>query len=60
VVANARDRFRRQEVAGRGLEELEHRLVRKRGRVRDIDDDGCAREGVGETFTGDGIHSRPG
>ena len=47
--------LRVEDVAGRGLEELQHGLVLERRRVRHVDDDRGAGERVGESFAGEGV-----
>ena len=50
VVADARRLLRREQVAGRRLEELEHRRVLERRRVGDVDDDVGALEHLGQAL----------
>src|SRR5262245_32732648 len=52
--------FRGEDVAGRCLEELQHRLVLPRRRVRHIDDDIRAAERFAQPFAGDGVDARRG
>ena len=58
VMTNAGGRLRVEEVAGRGLEELEHGSVLERRRVRHVDDHLCALERIGDAFTGERVHAR--
>ena len=55
VVLDARRLLGREQVAGRGLEELEHRRVLERGRVGDVDDDVGALEHLGQAFAGERV-----
>ena len=48
VMAHARRGFGGKEIDGRSLEELQHRRVFERGRVRHVDDDGGAGEDLGQ------------
>lgn len=54
-MCDAGGRFSSEEVLPRGLEELQHRLVLPRGRVRQVHDDPCASERFGEPLTRDGV-----
>jgi hypothetical protein len=47
-----------QEVADRGREELQHRLVLERGRVGHVDDDLGAGQDFGDPFAGNGVDAR--
>jgi hypothetical protein len=49
--------FRGKDVATRCLEELQDRLILKRGRVRHIDDDLGAGKRFGQSLTGHGVHA---
>src|SRR5262249_19944981 len=55
VVGDAGGRFGSEEVPSRSLEELQHRLVLPRGRVRYVHDDPCACERFGQPLTGNGV-----
>jgi hypothetical protein len=60
MVPHARRRLRREDVAGRGGEELQHRRLLERRRVRHVDDHLGVRERVGQAFAGEGVDSRAG
>src|ERR1044071_2068135 len=47
--------LRREKVAARGLEELQHRLVFERRRIREIDHHLRSRHGFLEALAGDGV-----
>jgi hypothetical protein len=51
-------RFRRQQVAGRPVEELEYGGVLERGSVRHVDHHGRSRHGIGESLAGDRVDAR--
>src|SRR5262249_55968643 len=51
-------RVRGEDVAVRSLEELKHRLVLPRRRVRHIDDDVRPGERLGQPIAGDGVEPR--
>ena len=59
-MADAGGRFRREEVAAGGLEELQDRLVLERWRVRHVDDDLGAGKRLGQALAGDGVDARVG
>src|SRR5262245_38172675 len=52
--------LRGQQVAGRCLEELQHRGVREGRRVRHVHDDVRARERLGQPLAGQGVDARRG
>src|SRR5262245_24484530 len=47
-----------KQVVRRSLEELHDRGIFEGGRVRDVDDDHCAAESLGETVSGHRVDSR--
>src|SRR5215472_8585328 len=55
MVPDARGGLRREKVAAGGLEELQHRLVFERGRVREVDHDLRARDGFFDALAGDRV-----
>src|SRR5215470_14849106 len=55
MVPDAGCRLRREKVAAGGLEEFQHRLVFKRGRVGEVDHHLRAGHGLGEALAGDGV-----
>jgi hypothetical protein len=55
MVADARCGLRRHKVAAGGLEEFQHRLVFKRGRIGEVDHRLRAGQGVFEPLAGDGV-----
>ena len=55
MVFHSGGEFGVQEVPGRGLEEIEHRVVVRNRRVRDVDDDLRAIKRVGQTLSGQRI-----
>src|SRR6516162_5088007 len=60
MVPDARRGLRRQKVAPGGLEELQHRLVFKRGRVGEIDHHLRAGHGLFDALAGDGVDAAVG
>src|ERR1051325_1218042 len=52
---HARVRFKLEQVAGRCLEELQHRRILPRRRVRHVDRRGSALQRIREPFAGDGV-----
>ena len=60
VMPHAGGRFRGEQVAAGGLEELQDRLVLERRRVRHVDDDLGAGERLGQPLAGDGVDARVG
>jgi hypothetical protein len=60
MVSDACAGFRGQEVAGRCLEELQHRRVLERGGVRHVDDDRGARDGLRQSVAGEHVDARVG
>ena len=60
VVTDARGALGREEVARRGGEERQDRVVLPGRRVGDVDDDVGARHHVGEAVAADGVHARRG
>src|SRR5215813_7769337 len=55
MVADARRGLRREKVAAGGLEEYQHRLVFKRGRVGEVDHHLRAGQGLFEPLAGNGV-----
>src|SRR5262249_44291855 len=55
VVPDARSGLRREKVVARGLEEFQHRLVFKRGRIGEVDHHLRAGYGLFEALAGDGV-----
>src|SRR5438309_2561906 len=55
MVSDAGCSLRGEQVAARGLEELQHRLVLKRGRVGEVDHYLRAGHGLFEALAGDGV-----
>src|SRR6516164_911748 len=55
MVADARCGLRREQVAAGGLEEFQHRLVFKRGRIGEVDHHLRAGQGRFESLAGDGV-----
>jgi hypothetical protein len=60
VVSHAGRRLGCKQVATRGLEEREHRLVFEGGGVREVDDDLRARKGLGQAPARDRVDARSG
>src|SRR6516165_751760 len=60
MVPDARRGLRREKVAPGGLEELQHRLVFKRGRVGEVDHHLRAGHGLFEALAGDGVDAATG
>src|SRR5215813_13952320 len=55
MMANARRSLRRMKVAPGGLEEFQHRLVFKGGRIGEVDHHLCAGQSLSEPCARDGI-----
>src|SRR6266481_2938347 len=55
MVPDARCGLRREKVAAGGLEEFQHRLVFKRGRIGEVDHHLRAGQGLFEPLAGDGV-----
>src|SRR5215475_5369271 len=55
MVTDAGGGLRREKVAARGLEEFQHRLVFKRGRIGEVDHYLRAGHGLFEALAGDGV-----
>ena len=60
VMLDAGSGFGGEQIAARRLEELQHRLVLERRRVRQVDDDLRARQRFGQPLAGDGVDARGG
>jgi hypothetical protein len=60
VMPHPGGRFGREQVAGRRVEEREHRRVLERGSVRHVDDHGGSRHGLGEPLAGERVDARVG
>ena len=60
MVPDAGGGLRRVQVAPRGLEEFQHRLVLERGRIGEVDDDLRAGHGLLEALAGDGVDAAVG
>jgi hypothetical protein len=54
-MSHAGAELRGEDVATRGLEELQHRVILKRGRVRHIDHHLGAGKRFGQSAAGDGV-----
>src|SRR4051795_8092812 len=55
MVSDARYGLRREKVSSGGLEEFQHRLVFKRGRIGEVDHHLRAGHGLLEALAGDGV-----
>ena len=60
MVLHARGGFGREQVAARGLEEVEHGLVFERGRIGHVDHHLRARERFDQAFAGERVDARLG
>src|SRR5215475_14345668 len=60
MVPDVRRGLRREQVAAGGLEEFQHRLVFKRGRIGEVDHHLRAGQDLFESFAGDGVDAAVG